>query len=65
MNAGLLIRPTEDDRRRLARLARLTYGKSSEKIEAELAGRLIADALSERLDLAERIAAAVKTKAAA
>lgn len=65
MNVAILIRPTEDERRRLARLARLTYGKSGEKIEAELAGRLVADALTERLDLAERLAAARAAKVAA
>jgi predicted transcriptional regulator len=58
MNAAMLIRPDEETRKRLARLARLTYGKSSERIESELAGRLLEDALTDRLELAERIAAA-------
>jgi hypothetical protein len=65
MNAGLLIRPTEDDRRRLARLAHLTYGKSGDKIESTLAGRLLSDALTERLDLAEKIERAVAARKAA
>lgn len=61
----LLLRTTDDDRRRLARLARLTYGRAGDRIEAELAGRLLADTLAERLELAERIAAAKRAQAAA
>ena len=64
MSAALLIRPTDDDRRRLAKLAHLTYGRSGDRIEAELAGRLLSDVLTERTDLAERIDAAKKGTAA-
>jgi hypothetical protein len=63
--ALLLLRPDEEDRRRLAKLARLTYGRSGDRVEAELAGRLLSDVLTERLDMAARIQAARNTKAAA
>lgn len=55
-NTFLLLRFDEEERRRLARLAKLTYGKTGDRIESELAGRLLADVLTERLDLAQRFA---------
>ena len=61
----LLLRPDEEDRRRLAKLARLTYGRSGDRIEAELAGRLLSDVLTERLEMAARIHAAKNARAAA
>ena len=61
----MLLALGEEDRRRLARLARLTYGRSGDRIEAEIAGRLLADVLTERLDLVERIARAPPARKAA
>ena len=53
--SALLIALNADERRQLARLARLRFGGAAERQLSELAARLLAGALEDALSLAERI----------